>query len=123
MTLPKTKFPIESFGPELMEVLKRAGRGEEITIPFPTRSLAKRFQMRLHMLRQRMREESHPEWKIVMRARTSLRADDLSPVGKNKPATVTIYPHDAEFSEALTKAEVKAPSLSSEGLGEPLDEV
>lgn len=112
---------IESFGPELMQVLLAAGKGEVVTLDFPTRRLAKRFQMRLHMLRQRMREENHHDWKTVMRARTSLKWEKSG--GPDDPATLTVMPHDEEFKDVLKnvriggqEVKIEAPRLKEDPL-------
>lgn len=103
MTIPKSKFPIESFGPELMQILLKAGRGEKIVLDFPHRREARRFQMRLHMLRGRMRELNHPDYITVTRARTSLKGEG----GPDDPATLTIYQYDSEFRDVLAKARIE----------------
>lgn len=114
MSTPKSKYPIESFGPELMEVLLKAGKGETVTLEFPARKDARRFQMRLHQLRGRMRALDHPDWKIVCRARTSLKWVG----GADEPATLTISPYDSEFGDVLKKAGISKPVLPSDPLKE-----
>lgn len=114
MTAPKTKFPIESFGPELMQALLEGGRNR-LVIPFPGadgagKRKAHTFQQRIHMLRQRMREERHPQYPLAARVRVSLlwgakaaeagapaewRADPKGKLG----AYIVIQPRDSEFNE------------------------
>lgn len=116
-TLPKTKYPIESFGPELMEFLLSVGRGKTLVLSFPQRKDATRFRMRVHMLRQRMRETDHPDYKVAAKARLSLRWEDGK--GPNDPATLTGRPFDTEFKDVLKSAGVLAPTLPFD----PLDEI
>jgi hypothetical protein len=102
MTEPKTKYPIESFGPQLMSALKRGGR-ERITT-----------------LRQRMRQLEHPDYMIATRAKVSLfwgskaveqgapaewRDDDEGTRG----ALIVIQPRDSEFESILSKAGFPTP--------------
>lgn len=105
----KTRYPIESFGPELMAALVAGGQ-RRVEIPFENKKMAVRFQMRIHMLRNRLREADHPNWKIAARARTSLRWRDMvkpewaGDKEGNKGAVLVIYPHDSDFTDALAKA-------------------
>ena len=117
MTKPKTKYPIESFGPQLMEALVKGGR-EKVMIPFEGedgKRTAHGFQRRIHTLRQRMREESHPDYLIATRARVSIlwgekareyfpdwEADDNG----HRGAVIVISPQDQQFEAALAKMKV-----------------
>lgn len=115
-TRPKSKFPIESFGPELMEFLLKVGRGATVTLSFPRRKDATRFRMRVHMLRQRMREADHPEYKMAAKARLSLHWENGK--GPNDPATLVGKPFDSEFADILKTAGVGAPELKTDPLNE-----
>jgi len=111
----RTKYPLESFGPELLELLRRVGRGETLAIPFKTRRLAKTFQRRIWMLKNRLREADHELWPIASRVRTSIRF-----AGKaDEPETVTLHPYDSEFKEAISAIGVEAPKLDHD----PLEDV
>jgi hypothetical protein len=128
MTEPRTKFPIESFGPELMTALLKGGR-ERLAIPFAGpdgagKRKAHMFQRRIHTLRQRMRQENHPDYMLATRARVSLfwgeRAVDEGgpPEWREDPdghlgALIVIRPHDSEFSDILSQAGIKAGEVSS----------
>lgn len=114
----RSKVPIESFGPELMAALI-AGSTKEFRFDL-SYSNAVKFRRRIHQLRARMREESHPQAKLVERARVSilwgaeagfpeplLRKTDNSnrvPVDLNTRTAVIIKPYDVEFSAALKLA-------------------
>lgn len=113
-TKPKSKYPIESFGPELLTLLLKVGRGETVVLTFPQRKLATRFRMRVHMFRQRMRETDHPDYIVASRARLSLKYNDNS--GPNDPAILTIRPFDEEFSDILREAKILAPTLDDDPL-------
>lgn len=135
MTSPKTKYPIEAFGPELMTALVAGGQ-REVIIPFDNLSNIEgsgkrrghKFQQRIHMLRQRMRELEHPDYKFAARARVSLFWGDraaaelgdkfASFAGDDRGlrgAVVVIRPHDSEFSDILTKAGVTSLPQSPSG--------
>lgn len=126
MTAPKTKYPIESFGPELMAALLKGGR-EPVLIPFEGplgKKTAHNFQRRIHTLRRRMREENHPQYMVATRARVSLfwgeKAAELDPKrfeslredydGK-RGAVIVIRPHDTEFASILNKAGIEVDGV------------
>ena len=117
MTSPKTKYPIESFGPELMRALVEGGK-RRLVIPFAGaggggKRLAHTFQRRIHTLRQRMREEKHKDYEIAMRAKVSLFVGNKA-VEEGGPqewkedeqgkrgALIVIAPQDAEFEGVLS---------------------
>lgn len=133
MTLPKTKFPIESFGPELMQALVRGGR-EKFIIPFPGaegagKRKAHKFQQRIHMLRGRMRNEKHPDYPLAARVRVSLFWGDKA-VAQGAPkewtgddagnlgAFIVIRPQDSEFADDLAKALAARPTEEPDISGE-----
>lgn len=111
MTSPKNPHPIESFDPKLVAALSKGSR-EEVTVKFPTKRLAHRFQTRLNMLRRRALNLGRPEHKIFARCRVSLRFGEA--IGKegegykksdwNQPAWVVLAPQDVEFASALEAA-------------------
>lgn len=120
MTTPKTKFPIESFGPQLMAALVGGGRSRLI-IPFEGplgKKLAHNFQRRIHMLRSRMRELNHPDYIVAARAKATIlwgeKAADADPKFEDwridfdgrRGAIIVIAPRDSEFEEVLAKAGV-----------------
>lgn len=117
---PRTKLPIESFGPEIMTALiAGATRVVELPMAYGT---AVRFRRRVHQLRARMREEGHPQRTLVERTRVSivwgkeaglaepeLRRTDHSqkvPVDKQTPCKVVLKPYDEEFNAALKAANI-----------------
>jgi len=123
VTAPKTKYPIEAFGPELMTALVEGGR-RRIVIPFSEgggegKKKAHTFQRRIHTLRQRMRQENHQDYMIAARAKVSLFWGDKAvseggpeawkddPDGK-RGALIVIRPHDSEFAEVLASVGITA---------------
>lgn len=115
MTAPKTKFPIESFGPQLMDALVGGGRGR-VTILFEGKDgkrMAHNFQRRVHTLRSRMREENHRDYVIAARAKVSIywgeKAAEQDPRCKlwvddhngHRGALIIIAPRDSEFEDVL----------------------
>jgi hypothetical protein len=130
MTAPKSKYPIESFGPELMAALLKGSR-ERLVVPFVGESgkrMAHSFQKRIHTLRQRMREEKHPSYVIAARAMVSIfwgeRAVGVHDCAKewgddyngNRGAIIVIRPRDSEFTDILAEVGV-APT---QAVPEPL---
>lgn len=124
MTAPKTKFPIEAFGPQLMSALV-AGGTRRVVIRMPNRAMAKRFQLRINMLRQRMRQENHPDYMIATRSRCSVfwgtraiseggdttwRHDTDGLLG----ALVVLQPHDIEFNEVLAASGVHVNGVEAQ---------
>jgi hypothetical protein len=147
MTKPKTKYPIESFGPQLMQALIRGGR-EKVVIPFPGENgdgkrKAHSFQRRIHTLRSRMRQEEHPDYMIATRAKVSIMWGEKAteyghPEWKDddqgqRGALIVIRPQDSEFEDELAKMvvsdldEVLAPAPviqpSSAGIEDLLSEL
>lgn len=121
MSTPKTKYPIESFGPELMAALIAGGR-KVVTLEFKSKNMAHRFQMRVNMLRARMRELNHPDFKVASRARVSIYWGEKGgwpddPDGKEH-GKVIITPRDSEFGDALKDAKVKVEELANDPLEE-----
>lgn len=115
MTNPRTKFPIESFGPELMAALLRGGR-ERVVIPFEGpngKKLAHNFQRRIHQLRNRMRDLEHPDYILASRAKVSIFWGEKAQLADpryeswkddhngHRGAIILIAPRDSEFKETL----------------------
>lgn len=122
MTEPRTKYPLESFGPELMAALLKGGL-ERIVIPFfgpEGKKKAHNFQRRIHTMRRRMADVQHPNYMVATRARVSLfwgeSAYKIDPkqfldfkedYNGHRGAVIVIQPHDMEFRDVLTKAGVE----------------
>lgn len=126
---PRTKPPIESYGPELMAALI-AGSTKEFKFELRFGDCVK-FRRRIHQLRTRMREEKHPQANLVERARVqilwgkaareanggvgfttepSLKQNSnnyRTPSDPNTPALILIKPYDSEFADALSRAGLK----------------
>lgn len=127
MTAPKTKYPISSFGPELMAFLVKSGR-EQVILKFEGprgKAAANTFRRRIHTLRQRMRQENHSDYPIAARAKVSIFwGEDAIPFGApqewkedfrgHRGAYVVGRPHDTEFLSVLQEAGVTVdrPPLS-----------
>lgn len=118
----RTKYPLESFGPELIEAMKKAALGV-VRVRFASKRKAHVFQQRIHMLRGRMERANHPDFKLVAKVRTSLlygtKADpswpDRGSRDMEQPAIVELKPYDIEFISELREAGVissdKSPTL------------
>lgn len=143
--MKKRSYPIESFGPEIMQALLKGAR-EEIFIELPSYRSGVYFLSRIHHLRKRMQEESHEAYGVVSKARCTLlwgeragyeKVEEVTnsqnsprPKSKDVPVKIRIAPHDAEFAAALKKAGVEvlkeeaAPTTapSTSGLTSILDD-
>lgn len=122
MTEPRTKYPLESFGPELMAALLKGGR-EKVILPFlgpDGKRRAHNFQRRIHTMRRRMADAHHPNYMVATRARVSIfwgesayKIDQRQFLelkedhNGNRGAVIVIQPHDIEFRDVLTKAGVE----------------
>ncbi len=95
-----SRYPLASFGPELMEVLLKGAR-ERVEIPFPDHRTMAFFQMRIQMLRGAMARESHPQYPLAARARTS-RTWDFAGGDKDKNCILVIQPNDYQFRDILS---------------------
>lgn len=105
MTRPKaSRYPVSSFGPELLEVLI-AGAQREVKIPFPDQRTMKHFQMRIHMLRGAMSREGHSQYLLATRARTSRTWNREK--GKDVDCVLIVQPNDSQFTDILAKAGIK----------------
>lgn len=113
MTKPRTKMPIESFGPELFNALiEGSKRKVELNTDYKT---AVKLRMRIHQLRARMREESHPLYPIAAKAHLTISWPDSietltsykkihHPKNPKSPVTLTISPHDSEYGDIFKDA-------------------
>jgi len=133
----KTKFPIASFGTELMSALLRGAR-EKYTIRFDNIEdldksgwrKAKRFQARIHTLRARMREENHPDFPLAARSVVSVLTGTMAveaggprewagdEIG-HRGALVMLRPKDSEFKGELERAGVEIHSPHEDPPSEP----
>lgn len=128
------KYPIESFGPEIMAALTK-GSTETVVIHMPTWRAAVRFQQRLHMLRKAMRDSNHPLYPATARVSCKLEwgADagygvevktvivgkgNRVPENRDTKTRVTLSPRDSEFTEVLQKAGLKPDELKYDPIGE-----
>jgi hypothetical protein len=87
-----------------MSVLLR-GAKERIEIPCPDQKTMRNIQMRLQMLRGAMFREKHPQYNVVVKARTSRTWDKT---GENNNCVLVIQPNDAQFSDILSRAGITA---------------
>jgi hypothetical protein len=137
MVKERTKYPIESFGPEIMAALLRGSR-ERVDIPLETYRKGAGLQRRIHHLRKLMRDQNHPQANIVSRTRTSLlwgrRAgyEDVEekinsngvhyPTDRSCPVILRLAPFDSEFTDALTKAGISLPEIGEPPTAPPAQE-
>lgn len=129
MTRPKTgRYPVSSFGPELMTLLIKASR-ERVEISCESMRQMKNLQMRIHMLRGAMNKEGHPQYALVTRVHTSCTWDNVKhPSTKSKqfPKDATdcklvLYPKDSQFAAILEAAGIKLDDMT--GAHQLLEEV
>lgn len=97
-----SRYPVSSFGPELMAILVK-GSTEEVRLPCPDRKTMRNLQARLHMLRGAMAREKHQMYEVVTRARTS---QSWKIGGDNKPHdwALVVRPQDSQFADIIKKA-------------------
>ncbi len=116
MTRPKTsRYPVSSFGPELMETLLQ-GAVKEVRIPCPDQKTMQYLQMRIQMLRGAMAREGHPKYELSTRARTA--RDWNREKGPDVDCVLIVRPHDSQFSDILSRAGI----TSSQAARDILDE-
>jgi hypothetical protein len=107
MTRPKvSRYPVSSFGPELMTILLKGARGR-VEIPCPDQRTMKYLQMRLQMLRGAMARERHPNYTLVTRARTSRLWNTAE--GPDSGCVLVVQPNDAQFTKLIADAGIAAP--------------
>lgn len=112
MTKPKTKEPLESFGPELVEIMLRAAKGERITLTFPTAKQAHTFRRRLYTLRRRLQDDRPDVYAIVCRCEVGVPKQAENNQGPIRPATITLRVKDSEFSEVIKNAKTEHGPIS-----------
>jgi len=118
MTRPKaSRYPVSSFGPELLAILLKGAR-ERVEIPCPDQRYMKYLQMRLQMLRGAMARESHPQYGLVTRARTTRQWDHT--VDKDTDCVLIVQPNDAQFSDALRAAGITVSDATQDLLAPDL---
>lgn len=126
---PPRKFPVVSFGPELLAAVIRGSR-EKIDIRLPSYKKAVRLQQRIAMLRKAMREEHHPLAEVATRARCSViwgaeggfKPEETSanqkgakfPVDRDCPALLRIWPQDSEFRKAFNAAGISDSDIEAD---------
>lgn len=127
MTRPKPgRYPVSSFGPELMELLIR-GSKEEVRVPCDSMKQMKFLQMRIQTLRGAMAKERHPQYAIATRARVTCEWNfkkhpsrkGLQFPPEAEECVLVIRPQDSQFSEILAKAGITV----SDGASTVLDEL
>lgn len=94
-----SRYPLASFGPELMEILLKGAR-ERVEIPCPDHRTMAFLQMRIQMMRGAMARESHPQYALAARARTS-RTWDFEGNNRDKKCVLVIQPNDFQFRDIL----------------------
>jgi hypothetical protein len=119
LTRPKnqSRYPVSSFGPELMALLIK-GTKEEVRVPCETRKQMRALQARIHQLRGAMGRERHPQYAVVTRARTS----QSWKIGANDQPhdwALIVRPQDSQFASILKKAGVEVEPGDAELLTEP----
>jgi hypothetical protein len=101
-----SRFPVISFGPELLTLLLQGGR-KSVTLRFGDDEAARKkmesLQLRIHSLRGAMRREGHPDYALATRAHTS-RQWDTTPEGKKTNFRLEIRPKDSEFRQVIADA-------------------
>lgn len=105
MTRPRSRYPVSSFGPELMAVLLKGAR-EEVRIPCRDAKQAQHLQARIHALRGAMNREKHPQYELSTRARTA-RDWKIGEDGKAKDFALIIRPNDSQFADIIKAAGIE----------------
>ena len=114
-----SRYPVSSFGPELLAILLK-GATQRVTVPCPDQRTMQHLQMRLQMLRGAMGREGHPNYQLVTRARTS-RDWDTDPLdGTQSNFRLLIQPNDSQFAKLIKDAGVVATSNDRDLLNEAL---
>jgi len=110
MTRPKmSRYPVSSFGPELMAVLLKGAR-ERVELPCDDQRHMKFLQMRLQMLRGAMAREGHPDYTLVTRARTTRTWD--RELGKDVNCVLVVQPNDIQFTDTIRKAGIEVDDIN-----------
>lgn len=124
--MKKSRYPVASFDPRMIETLLKAARGQTIKFRFPNIRSARAFQIRLHTLRSKMREEKDPRYDIICRGTTSLRNDGGAPFVKGQsndgPKELWVLPRDYQWDTTFKQAGVEA-SEEATIIDDPLDHI
>ena len=116
-----TRYPIESFGPELLQLLIKGGSEVVWIGPLPWyRCFA--LQARLNTLRSKMRKSQHPAYPVAARAKVSilwgkraglgdepeLKTSRIAkPLDREWPCKIRVQPQDFDFRADIEAAGVK----------------
>ena len=128
MTRPRPgRYPVSSFGPELMELLIQ-GSTREVRVPCESMKQMKFLQMRIQTLRGAMAKEKHPQYAIATRARVSCTWDfEHFPSTKNqrfpphaKGCVLIIRPQDSQFTSILAAAGIEVSKAATDVLRDDL---
>ena len=118
--MSRSKPPVDSFGPELMEaLLKGALNSYWVELPY---SVAVKLRQRLYQLRLAMMEHRHEKYTLVSRVQVSIEIKStgqriggrVQALGE-EPCLVEIGPSDTRFVEAL-----KLAGVEPRGLDDPI---
>ena len=118
MTIPKD-YPLESFDPRFIEILKRGARGDDFTIQCQNENEAVRLQHMLHSYRARAKkyygDEHQDMWRpLYIAIITRVRDKD------GKKTLLHIRSRHNEFASTLASIlpDYEPPSLSTDPLAE-----
>lgn len=89
------RFPISSFGAEILATLKE-GANKEIRLKFDNETIATRFMHRINALRAAMKREGHTDWEALYRC--GVHRDQID------RTTIILAPRDSEFRGVLQAA-------------------
>lgn len=122
----KSRFPVASFDPRMIETLLKAAKGQTLKFKFPSIKAARAFQTRLHTLRSRMRAEQDARYDVICRATTSLRNEGGSYFVKGQsqegPKELWVLPRDHQWDATFKSAGVEATEGTSIS-DDPLDQM
>lgn len=141
MAIPTSRFPIESFGPELMTLLLKGGR-EQVILRGTYRKLSN-FRTRIGLLRTQMILQKHKMYPVASRAGFLLlwgkRAGEFLasrnepvpagflsdpsfktkknynryPIDRDVPALLVVQPRDLQFRSLLEDAGITSAEIGS----------
>ena len=124
--IAKPQRPVTSFGPEILSALLQGATGQlKLSMSYKT---GVRFRLRIHQLREAMRNTGHEKYELCARVRVSIAWPDgtptekqgrhVIPIDRNTLCTVTLQPNDTEFAGILRDAGVD-PLLGVEHVEPP----
>jgi len=99
------KTPTQAFDSSLQELFRR-GALSVIRMTCPSKEVAIRYRARLNKLRTAMRNENHPDWKLLHA--TCVRID------RADPRILILEPQDYEFAQAIHKVLGTEPTIVPE---------